>query len=87
MTCGGNHLYSEPGMIIIPHAYAGAFVSGSMSRGVNCFLLGNYLDPGVLGRKDSLWFTEQIFTQIHYRSNCESRAQAFGRIYCWCLSS
>ena len=31
--------------------------------------LGNYLTPTLLGGKNSLWFTEQIYTQFITRFN------------------
>ena len=39
--------------------------------------LGNYLTPTLLGGKNSLWFTEQIYTQFITRFNWEQGA-AFG---------
>jgi spermidine/putrescine transport system permease protein len=39
--------------------------------------LGNYLTPNLLGGKDSLWFTEQIYTQFITRFNWEL-GSAFG---------
>lgn len=70
---GGNH-FTVTRDIIIPHAMPG-IVSGSIV--VFMLSLGNYLTPVLLGGKDSLWFTEQIFTQFITRFNWEQGA-AFG---------
>ena len=45
----------------IPHAAPG-IAAGSIVVFMLC--LGNYLTPTLLGGKDSLWFTEQIYTQF-----------------------
>jgi spermidine/putrescine transport system permease protein len=60
--------------IVIPHAMPG-IVSGSII--VFMLTLGNYLTPNLLGGKDSLWFTEQIYTQFITRFNWEL-GSAFG---------
>ena len=60
--------------VIIPHAMPG-IVSGSIV--VFMLSLGNYLTPTMLGGKDSLWFTELIYSQFIVRSNWELGA-AFG---------
>jgi spermidine/putrescine transport system permease protein len=60
--------------IIIPHAAPG-MVSGCIV--VFMLTLGNYLTPTLLGGKNSLWFTEQIYTQFITRFNWEQGA-AFG---------
>ena len=60
--------------IIIPHAAPG-IVAGSIV--VFMLTLGNYLTPTLLGGKNSLWFTEQIYTQFITRFNWEQGA-AFG---------
>lgn len=70
---GGSHL-SVARDIVIPHAMPG-IVSGSIV--VFMLSVGNYLTPVLLGGKDSLWFTEQIFTQFITRFNWEQGA-AFG---------
>jgi spermidine/putrescine transport system permease protein len=70
---GGNHL-SVTRDIVIPHAMPG-IVSGSIV--VFMLSVGNYLTPVLLGGKDSMWFTEQIFTQFITRFNWEQGA-AFG---------
>lgn len=60
--------------IIIPHAMPG-IVSGCIV--VFMLSLGNYLTPIMLGGKDSLWFTELIYSQFIVRFNWELGA-AFG---------
>ncbi|OUS35754.1 spermidine/putrescine ABC transporter permease ['Osedax' symbiont bacterium Rs2_46_30_T18] len=60
--------------IVIPHAIPGV-VSGCII--VFMLSLGNYLTPVLLGGKDSLWFTEQIYTQFITRFNWE-QGSAFG---------
>lgn len=60
--------------IVIPHAMPG-IVSGSIV--VFMLTLGNYLTPTLLGGKDSLWFTAQIYTQFITRFNWEL-GSAFG---------
>ncbi|WP_211827568.1 ABC transporter permease [Kistimonas asteriae] len=70
---GGNsfHALKE---VIIPYAMPG-IVSGCIV--VFMLTLGNYLTPTLLGGKDSLWFTDQIFTQFITRFNWE-QGSAFG---------
>ena len=70
---GGNGL-SILREIIIPHAMPG-IVAGSIV--VFMLSLGNYLTPTMLGGKDSLWFTELIYSQFIVRFNWELGA-AFG---------
>ncbi|MDE0588634.1 ABC transporter permease [Halocynthiibacter sp. C4] len=70
---GGNG-YNVLREIIIPHAMPG-IVSGSIV--VFMLSLGNYLTPIMLGGKDSLWFTEMIYSQFIVRFNWELGA-AFG---------
>jgi spermidine/putrescine transport system permease protein len=60
--------------IIVPHAAPG-IVAGCIV--VFMLTLGNYLTPTLLGGKNSLWFTEQIYTQFITRFNWEQGA-AFG---------
>ena len=60
--------------VIVPHAMPG-IVSGCIV--VFMLTLGNYLTPTLLGGKDSLWFTEQIYTQFITRFNWE-QGSAFG---------
>ena len=70
---GGNG-WSILREIIIPHAAPG-IVAGCIV--VFMLTLGNYLTPTLLGGKNSLWFTEQIYTQFITRFNWEQGA-AFG---------
>ncbi len=60
--------------IVVPHAMPG-IVSGCIV--VFMLTLGNYLTPTLLGGKESLWFTEQIYTQFITRFNWE-QGSAFG---------
>ncbi len=62
--------------IVVPHALPG-ITSGCIM--VFMLTLGNYLTPRLLGGKDSLWFTEQIYTQFITRFNWEQGA-AFGML-------
>ncbi|MDJ0857767.1 MAG: ABC transporter permease [Dinoroseobacter sp.] len=70
----GGSWFSILREIIIPHAAPG-IVSGSIV--VFMLSLGNYLTPTMLGGKDSLWFTELIYSQFIVRFNWELGA-AFG---------
>jgi len=60
--------------IVIPHAMPG-ITSGCII--IFMLSLGNYLTPILLGGKNSLWFTEQIYAQFITRSNWE-QGSAFG---------
>jgi len=60
--------------IVVPHAMPG-IASGCIV--VFMLTLGNYLTPTLLGGKDSLWFTEQIYNQFITRFNWEL-GSAFG---------
>lgn len=60
--------------IVIPHAAPG-ITAGCIV--VFMLTLGNYLTPTLLGGKNSLWFTEQVYTQFITRFNWEQGA-AFG---------
>jgi spermidine/putrescine transport system permease protein len=57
--------------IVIPHAAPG-ITAGCIV--VFMLSLGNYLTPTLLGGKNSLWFTEQIYTQFITRFNWEQGA-------------
>jgi len=70
---GGNG-WSILRQIVVPHAAPG-IAAGSIV--VFMLTLGNYLTPTLLGGKNSLWFTEQIYTQFITRFNWEQGA-AFG---------
>ena len=60
--------------IVVPHAAPGIAAGGIV---VFMLTLGNYLTPTLLGGKNSLWFTEQIYAQFITRFNWEQGA-AFG---------
>jgi spermidine/putrescine transport system permease protein len=60
--------------IIIPHAMPG-IVAGSIV--VFMLSIGNFVTPVVLGGKNGLWFTEQIYSQFITRFNWPQGA-AFG---------
>ncbi|HAY48968.1 MAG TPA: ABC transporter permease, partial [Thalassospira sp.] len=70
----GGNAFTVTRDIVIPHAMPG-IASGCIV--VFMLTLGNYLTPNLLGGKDSLWFTEQIYTQFITRFNWES-GSAFG---------
>lgn len=60
--------------IIVPHCMPG-IVSGCIVVFMLC--LGNYLTPNLMGGKNSLWFTEQIYNQFIASFNWNMGA-AFG---------
>ncbi|MGQ9724112.1 MAG: ABC transporter permease [Tepidimonas sp.] len=70
---GGSHL-DVWRHIVLPHA-----APGIMAGCIVVFMLcvGNYLTPTLLGGKDSLWFTELVYTQFITRFNWNQGA-AFG---------
>ena len=70
----GGSLFSIVTRIIIPHA-----MPGIVSGGIVVFMLtlGNYLTPNLIGGKNSLWFTEQIYNQFIASFNWNQGA-AFG---------
>ncbi len=70
----GADMWSILVKIIIPHAIPG-IVSGSIV--VFMLTLGNYLTPNLMGGKNSLWFTEQIYNQFIASFNWNQGA-AFG---------
>ncbi|MBU3671436.1 MAG: ABC transporter permease [Sinobacteraceae bacterium] len=70
---GGNGL-TVLRTVVIPHALPG-ITAGCIV--VFMLTLGNYLTASLLGGKNSLWFTEQIYTQFITRFNWEQGA-AFG---------
>ncbi|HEV7432839.1 MAG TPA: ABC transporter permease, partial [Steroidobacteraceae bacterium] len=70
----GSSGWSVLRKIVIPHAAPG-ITAGCIV--VFMLTLGNYLTPTLLGGKNSLWFTEQIYTQFITRFNWEQGA-AFG---------
>ncbi|HOO39749.1 MAG TPA: ABC transporter permease [Deltaproteobacteria bacterium] len=70
----GAGMWSILFKIIIPHAVPG-IVSGSIV--VFMLTLGNYLTPNLMGGKNSLWFTEQIYNQFIASFNW-NQGSAFG---------
>jgi spermidine/putrescine transport system permease protein len=70
----GGNVVSIATRIIIPHSMPG-IVSGSIV--VFMLTLGNYLTPNLIGGKNSLWFTEQIYNQFIASFNWNQGA-AFG---------
>ena len=70
----GANMWTILFKIIIPHATPG-IVSGSIV--VFMLTLGNYLTPNLMGGKNSLWFTEQIYNQFIASFNWNQGA-AFG---------
>jgi spermidine/putrescine transport system permease protein len=70
----GGNVFSIARRIVIPHAMPG-IVSGSIV--VFMLTLGNYLTPNLIGGKNSLWFTEQIYNQFIASFNWNQGA-AFG---------
>jgi len=70
----GANMWAIVFKIIIPHAAPG-IVSGSIV--VFMLTLGNYLTPNLMGGKNSLWFTEQIYNQFIASFNW-NQGSAFG---------
>lgn len=70
----GANMWSILFRIIIPHATPG-IVSGSIV--VFMLTLGSYLTPNLMGGKNSLWFTEQIYNQFIASFNW-NQGSAFG---------
>jgi spermidine/putrescine transport system permease protein len=70
----GGNVFSIVTRIIIPHS-----MPGIVSGGIVVFMLtlGNYLTPNLIGGKNSLWFTEQIYNQFIASFNWNQGA-AFG---------
>ncbi len=70
----GGGVFSIVRQIVIPHA-----MPGIVSGGIVVFMLtlGNYLTPNLIGGKNSLWFTEQIYNQFIASFNWNQGA-AFG---------
>ena len=67
----GGRRFNIVGQIVIPHAAPGIAAGTIM---VFMLTLGNYLTPVLLGGKNSMWFTEQIYTQFITRFNWEQGA-------------
>ena len=70
----GANMWTVLIRIIIPHSIPG-IVSGSII--VFMLTLGNYLTPNLMGGKNSLWFTEQIYNQFIASFNW-NQGSAFG---------
>lgn len=70
----GANMWTVLFKIIIPHALPG-IVSGAIV--VFMLTLGNYLTPNLMGGKNSLWFTEQIYNQFIASFNW-NQGSAFG---------
>jgi spermidine/putrescine transport system permease protein len=70
----GANMWSILFKIIIPHVKPG-IVSGAIV--VFMLTLGNYLTPNLMGGKNSLWFTEQIYNQFIASFNW-NQGSAFG---------
>ena len=70
----GANMWTILFKIIIPHATPG-IVSGSIV--VFMLTLGNYLTPNLMGGKNSLWFTEQIYNKFIASFNW-NQGSAFG---------
>ncbi|HWR67735.1 MAG TPA: ABC transporter permease [Desulfomonilia bacterium] len=70
----GANMWTILFRIIIPHAVPG-IVSGSIV--VFMLTLGDYLTPNLMGGKNSLWFTEQIYNQFIASFNW-NQGSAFG---------
>jgi len=70
----GANMWTILFKIVIPHATPG-IVSGSIV--VFMLTLGDYLTPNLMGGKNSLWFTEQIYNQFIASFNWNQGA-AFG---------
>lgn len=70
----GGNVWSIATKIVIPHCLPG-IVSGSIV--VFMLTLGNYLTPNLMGGKNGLWFTEQIYNQFIASFNW-NQGSAFG---------
>lgn len=70
----GANMWTILWKIVIPHCLPG-ILSGSIV--VFMLTLGNYLTPNLMGGKNSLWFTEQIYNQFIASFNWNMGA-AFG---------
>nr|NJM02694.1 ABC transporter permease [Desulfobacula sp.] len=70
----GGNVWSITTKIIIPYCLPG-IVSGAIV--VFMLTLGNYLTPNLMGGKNGLWFTEQIYNQFIASFNW-NQGSAFG---------
>ena len=72
----GGNFWSTMKEVIIPYAAPGIIVGSTMVFMLN---LGNYVTVTLLGGKNSLWFTENIYNQFIVRFN-QNQGAAFGVI-------
>ncbi|NPA90265.1 MAG: ABC transporter permease [Chloroflexi bacterium] len=72
----GGDFWSTMKEIIIPHSMPGIMVGSIM---VFMLVLGNYVTVTLLGGKNSLWFTENIYNQFIVRFN-QNQGAAFSVI-------
>lgn len=72
----GGNFWSTMKEVIIPHSAPGIMVGSIMVFMLN---LGNYVTVTLLGGKNSLWFTENIYNQFIVRFN-QNQGSAFGVI-------
>ncbi len=72
----GGNFWSTMKEVIIPHSGPGIMVGSTMVFMLN---LGNYVTVTLLGGKNSLWFTENIYNQFIVRFN-QNQGAAFGVI-------
>ncbi len=72
----GGNFWSTMREVIIPHSAPGIMVGSIMVFMLN---LGNYVTVTLLGGKNSLWFTENIYNQFIVRFN-QNQGAAFGVI-------
>ena len=72
----GGNFWSTMREVIIPHSAPGIMVGSIMVFMLN---LGNYVTVTLLGGKNSLWFTENIYNQFIVRFN-HNQGAAFGVI-------
>ncbi len=72
----GGNFWSTMKEIVIPHSAPGIMVGSIM---VFMLVLGNYVTVTLLGGKNSLWFTENIYNQFIVRFN-QNQGAAFSVI-------
>ncbi len=84
----GGDFWSTMKEIIIPHSMPGIMVGSIM---VFMLVLGNYVTVTLLGGKNSLWFTENIYNQFIVRFNQHQGAAfsvillTFSVLFVWAL--
>jgi len=72
----GGNFWSTMKEVIIPYSAPGIMVGSTLVFMLN---LGNYVTVTLLGGKNSLWFTENIYNQFIVRFN-QNQGAAFGVI-------